>query len=88
MPTCAELAKETQALRAEVTEMKLSLETFNELYETVKQKNEVLAKENKTLKDENRKVTQRLSDLEQYSRLNNVEVKGVPTTKGENCLAI
>ncbi|XP_077491767.1 uncharacterized protein LOC144102349 [Amblyomma americanum] len=29
-----------------------------------------------------------MSELEQYSRINNVEVKGVPTTQGENCVAI
>lgn len=26
--------------------------------------------------------------MEQYSRLNNVEIKGIPVTKGENCAAI
>lgn len=88
MPTCAELAKEMQALREEVTTLKESLEMFNGLYETVKKKSEDLAKENKLLKDENQKIVKRMSDIEQYSRLNNVEVKGIPSTQGEDCLAI
>lgn len=88
MPTCAELAKEMQALRAEVATMKESLDMFNGLYEAVKKKNEDLAQENKTLKEENQKIVKRMSELDQYSRLNNVELKGIPSTQGEDCLAI
>lgn len=88
MPTCAELAKEMQALRAEVATMKESLDMFNGLYEAVKKKNEDLAQENKTLKEENQKIVKRMSELDQYSWLNNAELKGIPSTQGEDCLAI
>lgn len=37
-----------------------------------------LTASNRALKEENRRLTQRVEDLEQYSRSNNVEVKGVP----------
>ncbi|XP_075741580.1 uncharacterized protein LOC142791307 [Rhipicephalus microplus] len=88
MPTCAELAKEIQALRQEVAEMKTSLVMFNDLCERVKNDNEALTKENKVLRDENKKLSKQMCDLEQYSRLNNVELKGIPETKGEDCLAV
>lgn len=88
MPTNAELAKDVDALREEVAAMKESLSMFNDLYETMKTQNAQLAKENKNLKTENVQLSKRLGDLEQYTRLNNVEVKGVPCTKGEDCLAI
>ncbi|XP_037561336.1 uncharacterized protein LOC119440506 [Dermacentor silvarum] len=58
------------------------------LYESMKAQNESLTKENKSLKDGNELLSKRLSALEQYSRLNNLEIKGVPATQGENCLAV
>lgn len=88
MPTNAVLAKEIECLRAEVAAMRDSLSMFNELVENVKKQNSDLATENKALKDENKQLTRRVSELEQYSRLNNVEIKGVPATKGESCLAV
>ncbi|KAH7959401.1 hypothetical protein HPB49_010874 [Dermacentor silvarum] len=81
MPSCAELAKEIATLRAEMKSMQESLSMFNGLYESVKVQNETILKENKLLKDENAKLSQRLMSLEQYSRLNNVEVKGIPVTE-------
>lgn len=85
MPTNAELAKEIDALRSEVAAMRDSLQAFNALYESVKTRNEALAKENKALRDENKSVkddcrlfSRRLADVEQYSRANNVEIKGIP----------
>lgn len=95
MPTNSELAKEVDLLRSEVAEMRQSLSVFNELYESIKTKNENLSQENKSLRDENKSLfesnkslTQRVADLEQYSRQNNVEIKGIPKTEGESCLAI
>ncbi|KAH6938153.1 hypothetical protein HPB50_007316 [Hyalomma asiaticum] len=88
MPTCAELAKELQALRQEVAELEASLVMFNDLCERVKNDNEALTKANKVLRDENIKLSKQMCDLEQYSRLNNVELKGIPETKGEDCLAV
>lgn len=68
--------------------MKTSLVMFNDLCERVKNDNEALTKENKVLRDENKKLSKQMCDLEQYSRLNNVELKGIPETKGEDCLAV
>ncbi|KAH7949382.1 hypothetical protein HPB49_008939 [Dermacentor silvarum] len=88
MPSCADLAKDIAALRAELSSVKEAMSMINVLYESMKTQNESLTKENKSLKDENELLPKRLSALEQYSRLNNVEIKGVPATQGENCLAV
>lgn len=87
MPTTAELSRQIELLRAELAEMKESLQMHSHLYESVKSRNEELARENKELRDENKQLGNRLAALEQYSRLNNVEIKGIPNTEGENCLA-
>lgn len=88
MVTNSELAKEVDVLRKEVVELRNSLSMFNELYEAMKIQQEGLAKENKELARSNQQLTKRVAELEQYSRLNNVEIKGVPQTQGEDCCAI
>lgn len=84
----SELAKEVDGLRKEVGELSKSLTMFNQLYEVMKAQQEGLAKENKELARSNQQLTKRVAELEQYSRLNNVEIKGVPQTQGEDCSAI
>lgn len=88
MVTNAELAKEVGDLRAEMAEMRESLKMFNEICEKVKTENESLVKENKLLKAENKELAKRMGDLEQYSRINNVEIRGVPFSEGESCLQV
>lgn len=61
---------------------------FNDLYEKMKTQQATLTKENKDLNRANEQFSRRVSELEQYSRLNNVEIKGVPVTKGESCVEI
>lgn len=68
--------------------MKSSLSMFNTIVETMKAQQAVLMKENKELARENHQLTRRVAELEQYSRINNVEIKGVPSTQGENCAEI
>lgn len=88
MPTNAELAKSVDALQSEVDELKKSLTMFNALYEEMKSSQATLTKENKDLSRANAQLSICVSELEQYSRLNNVEIKGVPLTKGESCVEI
>lgn len=88
MPTNAELTKEIETLCKEIGELKSSLTLFNELYESIKENQEALVKENKDLGKRNQQLTERVAALEQYSRLNNVEIRGVPVTKGEDCSEI
>lgn len=88
MPTNAELAKEIEAFRVEMAEMRESMKLLNEICEGAKKENGNLIKENKSLKVKNKELAKRLSELEQYSRSNNVEIRGVPVRKDENCLEI
>lgn len=88
MVTNVELSREVDTLRKEVVEMRKSLEMFNSLYEKMKQDQEALAKDNKALKKENEQLAKRIADSEQYSRVNNIEIKGVPCTQNEDCNAI
>ncbi|KAH9379462.1 hypothetical protein HPB48_010062 [Haemaphysalis longicornis] len=88
MPTNAELARDVKALSQEIEEMKKSLSVFNTLYENMKEKQEQLTSENKVLKKENEQLSKGLAESEQYSRLNNIEIKGIPCTQGEDCSKI
>ncbi|KAH9383396.1 hypothetical protein HPB48_024638 [Haemaphysalis longicornis] len=85
MVTNVELSREVDTLRKEVIEMRKSLEMFSSLYEKMKQDQEALAKDNKALKKENEHLAKRLADSEQYSRINNIEIKGIPCTEDEDC---
>ncbi|KAH7958757.1 hypothetical protein HPB49_004683 [Dermacentor silvarum] len=80
------MAREVDVLRREVVEMRKSLEMLNSLYEKVKQDQEALALDNKALKQENDHLVKRLA--QQFSRINNIEIKGIPCTQGEDCNAI
>lgn len=88
MVTNAELAKSVDTLTNELEEMRKSLSMFNELYEKMKEDQATLAKNNKELTRANHELTMRVAELEQYSRNNNLEIKGVPSTQGECCTAI
>lgn len=88
MVTNAELAKSVEVLTKEVEEMRKSLSMFNELYEDMKGQQAALVKDNKELTKANQQLTLRVNELEQYSRNNNLEIKGVPPTQGECCTAI
>lgn len=56
--------------------------------DTMKLKQEELVTSNKALLSRNEALEKRVADLEQYSRMNNVEIKGIPTSQGEDCGAI
>lgn len=75
-------------IRVEMAEMRESMKLLNEICEGAKKENENLIKENKSLKVKNKELAKRLSELEQYSRSNNIEIRGVPVRKDENCLQI
>ncbi|KAH7940750.1 hypothetical protein HPB49_005149 [Dermacentor silvarum] len=60
---CSDTCDETKAIGADV---KALLQEIGELI-----------KINETLQNENRRLTRRVEDLEQYTRLNNLEIKGI-----------
>lgn len=57
-------------------------------YDSLLAKNAELVAVNKELVARNAVLEKKVTDMEQYSRLNNIEIKGIPTTKGEDCKAI
>lgn len=61
---------------------------LNETVEGLKSENEKLKIANSALTNQNAALEKRVRELEQYSRKNNVELKGVPCTQGEDCVAI
>lgn len=79
---------EVNELRKEIVEMKKSMNFMNTQFEAAKKENELLVANNKHLKESNDRLSARVAHLEQYSRLNNIEIRNVPVTKGENCTKI
>lgn len=57
-------------------------------YNSMKAKQAELTASNNELLARNAALEKRVAELEQYSRLNNIEIKGVPVTEGEDCHAI
>ncbi|KAH9379753.1 hypothetical protein HPB48_013110 [Haemaphysalis longicornis] len=64
-----------------------SVKFLSAQYDSMRVKQDALIAENKALRAHNESLETRLAELEQYSRQNNIEIKGVPTTKGEDCTA-
>lgn len=75
-------------MKSEIEEFRRSLSFMNEMVEKLKKENDALKATNQSLTSRNSVLEKRLSEMEQYSRKNNVEIKGVPSTKGESCVAI
>lgn len=78
---------EMNELRKEIIEMKKSMDFMNTKFEAAKKENELLVANNKRLEESNARLSARVAHLEQYSRLNNIEIRNVPIT-GENCTNI
>lgn len=65
-----------------------SVKFLSAQYDSMRVKQDALIAENKALRAHNESLETRLAELDQYSRQNNIEIKGVPSTKGEDCTAI
>lgn len=86
--TTEEPCSEVADMRKQIEEFSRSLSFRNEMVEKLKDENNALKASNKALTSQNCALEKRLSEMEQYSRKNNVEIKGVPSTQGESCVAI
>lgn len=75
-------------LKKEVVSLQLSAEHLNELVEDLRNQNVTLVNEKKQLKTQNDSLSRKVEELEQYSRMSNVEIKGFPCSQGEDCSAI
>lgn len=65
-----------------------TVEFLSKEYDAIRARQDELIAANKALANENEALRKKLADLDQYSRMNNVEIKGVPSTQGEECAAI
>lgn len=65
-----------------------SVRFISQQYEEMRATFDGLSAANKALIAQNESLTKRIASMEQYSRLNNIEIKGIPSTQGEDCSAI
>ncbi|KAH9369852.1 hypothetical protein HPB48_013857 [Haemaphysalis longicornis] len=80
--------EEVKQLQNDMEELKKSLDFINNEFEAVKLQNTTLVATNKKLVESNDVLARKVAALEQYSRANNLEIRGVPVTQGEECLEI
>lgn len=73
---------------AEQVKLGESVDFVSKAYDEMKAKQEELIASNRQLVAQNAALERRVAKLEQYSRLNNIEIKGIPVTEGEDCIAI
>ncbi|KAH9384625.1 hypothetical protein HPB48_026634 [Haemaphysalis longicornis] len=85
-------------LRKEYKELKSSITFFSQQFDAMAKRHTKLEKENAALKKENASLLteyqslkelattseQRITDLEQYSRNKNIEIKGIPFSENES----
>lgn len=79
---------EIKDLQRELNEMKLSMDFMNKTFEAVKAENATLVASNKSQAECSHRLSKKVAQVEQYSRLNNIEIRGVPVTQNENCSEI
>lgn len=68
-----------------VDEFKKSMDSFNSIVKDLQTKNAALENENKQLKEQVVQLDIRLLRQEQRSRIESIEVSGIPEIKGEKC---
>lgn len=84
-----------KSVSKEVEEMTKGMTYMNSVFEELKTKCEAVLRENAeiraenvNLKGANEILQHKINQLEQYSRANNIEIRGLPMTKDENCVAV
>lgn len=75
-------------LKAEIESLISSVTMLNSVIEAIKSENSALVSANKDLERRNEILSKKVAQMEQYSRANNVELKVVPYSQGEDCSAI
>lgn len=75
-------------LKKKLEGLETSVEFLNKLVKKARAKNCDLKAENKAFLTNNQKLAMKVSELEQYSRLKNVEIKGIPRTQGEDRVTV
>lgn len=87
--------KSIEEVKAQINTVNATIDIFRESIkslesENLERKKETgeLVEENKLLKAENENIRSQLLDLQQYSRVNNLEIVGVPFSKGEDIVQL
>lgn len=65
-----------------------SMRFMSDEYDKERTSVDELATSIKDITAENEALNKKVADVEQYSRLNIIEIKGVPCTQGEDCAVI
>lgn len=65
-----------------------SVQVMSDLFDEMKARQDELLASNKALVARNAVLEKKVADLEQYSRMNNIEIKGIPVTEKEDCAVI
>ncbi|XP_075551588.1 uncharacterized protein LOC142584823 [Dermacentor variabilis] len=79
---------DVKELKNEIEGLKQSMKILNGVVEILRSEKAVLAADNKNLESDNCALSEKVEELEKYSRTNKVEIKGIPCTLGENCVAV
>lgn len=79
-----ELSKSVQFISDKLDTSNTMMEEIKNQFSMLKKENDELRKKNAIVSSEVIELRERLRNLEQYSRKNNVEVSGVPATRGES----
>lgn len=80
--------EDVKQLQKDMEELKKSLDFINNEFEALKLQNTALVATNKKLVESKDVLVRKVAALEQYSRANNLEIRGVPVTQGEECVEI
>ncbi|KAK8771256.1 hypothetical protein V5799_025498 [Amblyomma americanum] len=75
-------------VKSQIDSFESSVVSLTQHVEELRNENSLLAADNQVLKSRKSELASKIGGLEQYSRMNNVEVKGVPCTQGEDCVTI
>lgn len=79
-----DLSKSVQFISDKLDNTNGMMDEIKKKFVEIKNENQELLMQNSTLKSEVYELKERLRNLEQYSRKNNVEVSGIPATPGEH----
>lgn len=77
------LTESVNFMSSKADESKKLMEKLSSQFDQLKKENEEIKSKYVTVNNEVRELRERVRNLEQYSRVNNVEVNGLPVTKGE-----
>lgn len=75
-------------LQGDFSELEKSVEFMSDALDAAKAENSSLVGKNHELIAKNEALERKVAQLEQYSRANNLEIRGVPVTKDEDCHGI